>query len=144
MSISFSPWDALWLLLIPLALVVWVVIRRRGNDDDESLQAEITRQWAEVEALVDQKNPTAWKLAVLEADKLLDYGLKSLGLPGQTLGERLKVAVYRQPALRAVWEAHAVRNRLAHEPQYTLDQATARRTLKQFAQALKVLRVLKH
>jgi len=82
------------------------------------------------------------KLALLEADNLLDSGLKSIMMPGETLGERLKVAGYKYPNLKNVWWAHKLRNQLAHESSFQISQRQARQALDEFERALKTLNIL--
>lgn len=82
------------------------------------------------------------KLALMEADNLLDSALKSMAMPGTTLGERLKVACYKYQKLRDVWWAHKLRNQLVHESSFQLSQRQARKALDEFERALKVLNLL--
>lgn len=109
---------------------------------DAELRTAVDKQWSEIAAMSNQTSPLAWKVAVLEADKLVDHALKTIGVPGKDFGERIRAASHRQVALRGVWPAHIVRNRLAHEPNYALDRKTMQQALARFHQALKVLRVL--
>ncbi|KPJ85493.1 hypothetical protein AMJ57_02830 [Parcubacteria bacterium SG8_24] len=97
------------------------------------------RRWVEIEDLMRQPGEMPPRMAVLEADKLLDYALKSLAMPGETLGERLKFAQYRYPQLKEVWWAHKIRNRLAHESTFRLERRLARRALRTFRKALETL-----
>lgn len=97
------------------------------------------RRWQEIENTATRGGELDRKMAVLEADKLLDTALKALAMPGTTLGERLKFAQYKYPDLRDVWGAHRVRNQLAHEAGFRLDAGTARRALNGFQKALKRL-----
>lgn len=61
-------------------------------------------------------SPGDWKLAVIEADLLLDVLLYQLGFQGKTVGERLKSADQEKfPQLTQAWEVHTIRNRIAHE-----------------------------
>jgi|SRR5687767_13891202 len=94
------------------------------------------RRWSEIEQMLSAPGEMSRKVAVLEADKLLDFALKALAMPGMTLGERLKFAQYKYPELRDVWWAHKVRNQLAHEATYHLDAGVARKALKSFEKAL--------
>lgn len=94
------------------------------------------RRWQDIENMATRGSELDRKMAVLEADKLLDTALKSLAMPGTTLGERLKFAQYKYPDLRDVWGAHRVRNQLAHEAGFRLDAGTARRALNGFQKAL--------
>jgi len=146
MSITFTKLDYIWLSLLIAAIIVfilWLISRRLKRVEIDSFsQEKIKKQWQEIENLLSQDSASAWKLAVLEADKLLDYTLKAIGLPGKDLGERLRAAAYNYSKIREVWPAHKVRNRLVHEAEYQLDKRTARRAVEQFKKALKILRAL--
>jgi hypothetical protein len=101
--------------------------------------ASMRRRWNEVESLLDAPGEMSPKLAVIEADKLLDHALKSMAMPGETLGERLKFAAYKYPKLQEVWWAHRVRNRLVHEASYRLDRSIARKAVRSFKKALRLM-----
>ncbi len=61
-------------------------------------------------------NPNDWKLAIIEADIILDDTLKQRGYAGNSLGERLKsISSSQLSSINEAWEAHKVRNRIAHE-----------------------------
>ena len=62
------------------------------------------------------ENPNDWKLAIIEADIILDQTLKERGYAGNSLGERLRSITPRQLAsIDDAWEAHKIRNKIAHE-----------------------------
>lgn len=100
------------------------------------------QQWREIEQLLAAPGDVSRKLAVLEADKLLDQALKAMTMPGATLGERLKFAEYKYPQIREVWWAHRIRNQLAHESTYHLDAGMARRAVQSFKKTLQTLGAL--
>ena len=106
---------------------------------DLSSRASMKRRWREIIEMARQPGEVSLKLAVMEADKLLDQALKTLAMPGQTLGERLKFAAYKYPQLNKVWWAHKVRNQLAHEASYHLDRSLGVKALKAFREALNIL-----
>jgi len=66
-------------------------------------------------------------LAVIEADKLLDYVLKGASSKGG-FTDRLKSREYRLTNVQATWDSHKLRNRLVHdldsEDQYSNQQLT--------------------
>lgn len=125
---------------VGFAIAALLVTRVRGffasrsfeHADRETMQ----RRWREITQMLAAPGEMSRKVAVLEADKLLDYALKALAMPGTTLGERLKFAQYKYPELRDVWWAHKVRNQLAHEASYHLDGGVAHRAIKAFEKAL--------
>jgi len=102
---------------------------------------EIAKRWQQVRQTSTQGLMGA-KLALLEADTLLDSGLKSMMMPGETLGERLKVACYKYPKLKNVWWAHKLRNSLAHDASFQLTERQARQAIDEFERALQTLNVL--
>jgi hypothetical protein len=61
-------------------------------------------------------NPNDWKLAIIEADIILDQTLKGRGYAGTSLGERLRSITPSQlSSIDDAWDAHRVRNKIAHE-----------------------------
>lgn len=135
------------LLVLLAAVVLWLLVSRvrrwfasrrfPGND-----LSVMRRRWEEIESLTRQPGEMGRKMAVLEADKLLDHALKSLAMPGNTLGERLRFAGYKWPKLRQVWWAHKIRNQLVHEASYHLDPGIAARAIRSYRSALKLIGIL--
>lgn len=102
---------------------------------------QVKRQWTEIEQIAGQSK-MGQKMAIVEADKLLDAVLKSMSMPGQTLGERLKFACYKYPDLKNVWFAHRLRNQLVHETTFEIGDRDARSAVGEYKKALKTLGVL--
>ena len=96
-------------------------------------------RWLAIEQSLDRDKPEAMPMAVLNADKLVDQALRDRGTPGNTMGERMKAAKSKWSRADAVWEAHKLRNRIAHEADMTLSYDQARRALAGFKRALKDL-----
>jgi hypothetical protein len=78
--------------------------------------------------------PNDWKLAIIEADIILDDILKQKGYAGNSLGERLKsISPNQLESLQDAWEAHKVRNRIAHEgSDFILTQRMAQETVTRY------------
>ncbi|MBX4215864.1 hypothetical protein KW797_02870, partial [Candidatus Parcubacteria bacterium] len=88
-------------------------------------------RWQVVQEHIDSANPAAWRLAILEADNMLDEMVRRMGYRGENLGERLKVVEPSDfESIQSAWEAHKVRNRVAHEgSEFPLSQREARRII---------------
>lgn len=72
-------------------------------------------RWEEIQGRVAENNPEAWRLAIIEADILLDEVLTNAGYVGQSIGEKLKTAnPISFTTVQDAWEAHKVRNEIAH------------------------------
>lgn len=103
----------------------------------------MTARWGEILRHMDSAKESEWKLAVIEADKLVDGVLKRAGFPGDTLGERLmNISSDQLQALQGLWEAHKVRNRLAHELDYLLRYREAKHAIEGYARTLRELGAL--
>jgi hypothetical protein len=69
-----------------------------------------------IEHHMQSDNPGEWRLGIIEADIMLEELLEERGIPGDTIGERLKHLSHDTfHALNEAWEAHKVRNEIAHK-----------------------------
>ena len=137
--------DSMLLLLLAAVLIVAVVFlagigtlnkKRSGLD-----HAYYQKQWQTIEGF-KQNGGAGLQLAIFEADKLLDLALKARGFNGETMGERLKSANRAFMNTNNVWDAHKLRNRLAHEQNVSLNSVVVERALHSFKAALKDLGAL--
>lgn len=131
-----------FVLLTVAGLVIAKVVGRFKKPELFGLSEEkVCEMWDDITVQADQSVMGA-KLAVIEADKLLDHVLRSMVMPGETMAERLKAAAYKYPNIREVWPAHKLRNQLVHDNDFQLSQKRAQRAIKDFEKALKLLNVL--
>lgn len=91
-------------------------------------------KWERVEAYARSGNTSELRMAIIEADIMLFDVLTQSGFPGNTLGEILKNTDKSKLAtLDYAWEAHKVRNELAHQgSDYVLGKATADSALESY------------
>ena len=88
-------------------------------------------RWKHIKELADGTAASGWREAIIEADILLDELLTRLGYPGANIGDKLKSAdALTFTTLQDAWEAHKVRNQIAHEGSaFALSEALVRRTI---------------
>jgi hypothetical protein len=80
------------------------------------LEQTKSKRWEVVEKHMASDNPAEWKLAVIEADAMLEAMVKKMGYGGASLGEMLKkVEISDFTTLNDAWQAHKVRNFIAHQ-----------------------------
>lgn len=148
-----------WLRLIAgvltsafLAAIVIIMLKFRGlfravpPPDGAPVPAAggIPNLWQEVAAHMESQNPADWNFAVIRADTIVDGVLRDMGYSGATMGDRLKQLNRDQLAsLDSVWEAHKLRNRIAHEMDQVLTYQEARRAVMLYGAALRELGYLK-
>ena len=109
---------------------------------DEMAAKEKLSQWQVVLDHVNSESPAEWKIAILEADDILDEILEDQGYVGETVAEKLKTMSRTKIAsYDDVWEAHKVRNEIAHGGAIEMDlsKKMARDTIAKFGNAFKEL-----
>lgn len=147
---SSSGGSSLFLIAIVLAIVVAIAIGiikalssgKKSSDWDALNRQKLTATWKEIQGLAKQGSGPGRKLAIIEADKLLDHVLKTVGFPGETMADRLKVAEYQHPKIREVWTAHKWRNQLVHEQNFTVSERQTAEALRAFEAVLRSLKAL--
>lgn len=103
----------------------------------------VQSKWEEIVHHSRSSHEAEWKLAIIEADKLIDGLLKSAGYPGETMGDRLmSIEGGQLESLNGLWEAHKIRNKLVHETSYFLRFAEAQRALQLYERTLKELQAI--
>ena len=141
------------LCIFMLVLYVYASVRKKSYDDLQTQKLRDAEQmYAEkylgsprnsrlkdVFAHIESENPNDWKLAIIEADIILDDTLKQKGYLGSSLGERLKsISPNQLASLNDAWEAHKVRNRIAHDgADFVLTKRIAQDTIVHYQKVFK-------
>ena len=103
---------------------------------------KIEKEWKKIMFHLTKKLDSEYKLAIIEADNLLEDILKNLGYQGKSLGERLdQLNEITLPNLAKVREAHQVRNNIIHDPNYVLSLEETKKVLAIFEKAFQDLEV---
>ncbi len=89
------------------------------------------QKWDDILMRISSENPSDWRLAIIEADTILDEILQGIVPEGETLGDRLKkLSPDGFRTIQSAWDAHTVRNRIAHEgSDYEITRQEARRII---------------
>lgn len=102
----------------------------------------VNKRWAKIREK-SRVSEAETRLAIVEADNLLNEILTRMGFKGQNLKERL---VPMTPDIleniNQVKKAHQIRLNMVANPDYHLDPAAARNVLKVYEEALENLQVL--
>lgn len=99
-------------------------------------------RWDHIQDLVAGDNPSQWREAIIEADIMLDETLTRAGYAGESVSEKLKSAD-QFSSLQDAWEAHKVRNQIAHEGSaFELTEPLVRRTIARYEAVLREFKVI--
>lgn len=83
-------------------------------------------RWAIVEGYMSSNVEALWRIGIMEADNMLREVLAEKGYVGEDVGEMLMNARFK--TVQLAWDAHLVRNKIAHEGSgYTLTAREAKR-----------------
>jgi len=98
------------------------------------------------EGIVSRANPESlesMKLAIIDADKMVDDALKQLGLQGQHMADRIEqLSDDDYVTLTGLWRAHRLRNNIVHTPGFEVTVEHLERTIEDFKAFLEELQVI--
>jgi len=99
--------------------------------------------WNKIKERINSNREDEYKLAIIEADDLLDRVLEKMGYKGDTLTDKLKqVSEAIIPNIDKVWEAHKLRNNIVHDPDYIVNFDLAKRAIGIYEKTFQDLEVI--
>ncbi|MFA5791428.1 MAG: hypothetical protein WC884_00080 [Candidatus Paceibacterota bacterium] len=110
------------------------------TEQEKRLREEVggskNEHWSKTLNYLFSQHSSDWKLAIIEADLMLEMLMDQMGFKGETLGDRLKSANQDNfPSLTIAWEVHTIRNKIAHEGlAFELSQHEAKRVIALYEQ----------
>jgi hypothetical protein len=119
-----SAFVAIVVLLIIIFYYVYRIYQLKKEDEYNfknlfriaSMPRNENERWENIVTHMRSDNPALWRIAILEADMILDELLRTLGYQGEGIGEMLRqVERGDMLSLDNAWQAHKVRNKIAHE-----------------------------
>jgi hypothetical protein len=141
--------------IILITGIIYLLIRLQDLKKEEAAQftfaepeyghGEIkNEQWELVEEHVSSDNPSDWRIAILEADNMLEDMLVRMGYDGESIADRLRTV---EPSdfthIQSAWEAHKVRNQIAHEGvNFVVTQREARRVIELYRKVFEEFRYI--
>ncbi len=137
------------IVFIDLILLLILQIKKswrvtlKGADIDVPGSKKIKKEFEKIEAFLNDKNEAFWKIAVLEADKLVDQVLYGFGYSGKDMGEKLsRVNPDQIEYYNELKEAHKIRNQIIKEKKFALSQDEARRIVNIYKKYLELVNLL--
>lgn len=102
---------------------------------------KIGGKWRKINLRLENDLESEWKLAVIEADEMLDKILVRMGFKEGELEEKLgKLTLLSN--IDDIKKAHKIRNNIVHDPNYKLTLAEAREVISIYEKALEELNAL--
>ena len=108
-----------------------------------SKKSLMQKKWQEIKGKLASENGNDYKLAVIEADSLIDDFVRRLGYKGETFGERLDNIPDNQIVnIGGMKEAHEVRNQIVHDENFVLTREETEHVLGHFEELLRSFQIL--
>ncbi len=109
------------------------------GDDAPKTEDVHNRRWANVQSLINSHSVNDWRQAIIEADIILEEMLDKMGYKGDSIGDKLKTVEKSDfITLNKAWEAHKIRNRIAHKgSDYILTKDEAEQAIGSYAEVFK-------
>jgi len=146
--------------IVFIAIIIFSIVRIRemqlddkrnlDNDINEALKKEREKsreenpRWHYILTLIEGPNDSDWRVAIMEADSMLEESLKEKGVPGNTVAELLESARSDGYSnIQDAWDAHLIRNQIAHQgSDFPLSQVEGRRIIKMFQNFFEELEII--
>lgn len=111
---------------------------------EKSIEKEVNPKWQRILDAVESLNESDWRQAIIEGDIMLNEVLNNLALPGDTMSAKLK-SVDKSDflTLDKAWEAHKIRNQIAHDgASFALTQREARRVVELYRSIFEEFKII--
>lgn len=112
----------------------------RFTGEDKATVARSSR-WKAIKGRIDSDDAQDWKLAIVEADSIMDDILNNIGYKGDGLADKLKsVEPSDFLSIQDIWEAYKIRSKIAQQGEkLELTKEEARAALEKYEKGLKEL-----
>ncbi len=105
-------------------------------------RAIVQERWKKIAARASAGTLDSMRLAIIEADTLVNDSLKRMGLPGEHMADRLANFSDPEIDLTRIWRAHRLRNDLVHAAGFTISVEEAKKAIDDYESFLKNLHLL--
>lgn len=137
---------AIYITVLFADIIMLLIVRGFGADIRTAFRGanvpltsprKLRKKWNKIEAHLGTNDYSQYKLAVIEADKIVDGIFKSMGLKGNDMIERMKTLNPEQlEAEESLEEAHKVRNKIINDPSFNIEKNKTKETLDIYAKFL--------
>lgn len=106
-------------------------------------KGKVTKEWEKIARRLEIEDEASYKLAIIEADKLVDNLLKDMNYAGESMGDRLKmIDESKLKNINELWEAHKARNNIVHDANFKLSYREAQRIIETYENVLREFEAL--
>ena len=90
-------------------------VMEKNAASDNGADKRLNEKRVRVQELSASQSESDWRMAVIEADGMLEEMVNKMGYDGSSLGEKMKqIEKSDFNTIQQAWDAHIVRNQIAH------------------------------
>ena len=106
-------------------------------------KSKLRKKWKKIRERIEVGTQESWKIAIIEADEVIDDLLDRMGYLGENMGERLANMTSQQVEnVEELKRAHEMKNRIIHEENLELTKEQVGETMRHFENFLHSFGVL--
>jgi len=145
----------IYAIIVFVDIILLLVHRGLGGNIRETLTGmnipqELTSKkkktramWSKIRQRLESANEAEYKMAIIEADDIINELVRGLGYKGENFGERLSNIPDAQIAnIEGMKQAHELRNRIIHDENLTLSREESDNALSHYEEFLRSFQVL--
>lgn len=140
----------IYLLILLVDIVLMLILRNvpqhlrvglKGSDLPLISKSKMQKRWDKVKKRLDNENPSQYKVAIIEADKIAEDILDGIGYKGANMTEKLEQVgpAHLDDHLEALKGAHEIRNKIVHQADYEISHEAAEAVVGVYESFLKYL-----
>lgn len=143
---------AIYVVVLFVDMVLLLVLRGLGGDLRDTLKGsqmpiaskkKMQKRWLKIEERLRTNQNSQFKIAILEADKMVDEILLNIGYAGKNMKERLELADANQiEEIDSLIEGHEIRNKIIQDDSFSLDRNEADRVVGLYREFLDDLEII--
>ncbi len=106
-------------------------------------RAELLEKWIQIRNKYDSGSVDNSKVAIIQADALVDMILKNAGLEGKHMADRLmNIDRSELRSLEDIWTSHKIRNNVVHTDGFELSADLSDKAMRGYERFLKELNII--
>lgn len=105
-------------------------------------KGKLAKKWIKIKDRLESGKEAQYKVAIIEADEVIDQLLQKMGYEGGNMGERLdKMSPGEIENRDEIKEAHETRNKIIHDHQFEVNEDLAKETIKKFENFINIFEI---
>lgn len=106
-------------------------------------KGKLRKKWAKIREKMQAENEASWKVAIIEADTIIDDLIKRMKYKGENMGERLEnIPVGQIENVAELKIAHEIKNQIVQEESFQLTKEKAEEAMGYYENFLRYFEVL--